>query len=242
MKYPLNEWIHVKIIVSGKNAEVYINDMDNPTLFIEELKRDIKAGKVGLHANVGMPTVPIHFANFSYTSMKTPPQLKTIPESVNVTNTNIASWLVSNTFSDKSLENKFRLTEDDKQKLSWKQLVSESSGLANLAKVQGRKKGKNGVFARATIISDKDQIKRLKFGFSDKVQVYFNDQLLFSGSDVYRSRDYRFLGTIGFYYDLYLPLKKGENELWMAVSEIFGGWGVQARFDDLEGIKIIATD
>jgi len=30
-------------------------------------------------------------------------------------------------------------------------------------------------------------------------------------------------------------LKQGENEIWMAVSEAFAGWGVQARFDDMEG-------
>ena len=37
---------------------------------------------------------------------------------------------------------------------------------------------------------------------------------------------------------LYLPLEKGENELWMAVGESFGGWGIKARFDDVDGIEI----
>jgi hypothetical protein len=31
---------------------------------------------------------------------------------------------------------------------------------------------------------------------------------------------------------------EGENELWMAVAEKFGGWGIQARFEDMEGIEI----
>jgi hypothetical protein len=62
--------------------------------------------------------------------------------------------------------------------------------------------------------------------------------LIYGGSDVYTSRDYRFLGTIGLFDELYLPLKKGDNELWFAVTENFGGWGVKAMFDDLSGIRI----
>jgi hypothetical protein len=35
-----------------------------------------------------------------------------------------------------------------------------------------------------------------------------------------------------------LPLKKGDNELWLAVTENFGGWGVKAAFDDMDGISL----
>jgi hypothetical protein len=33
-------------------------------------------------------------------------------------------------------------------------------------------------------------------------------------------------------------MKKGENELWFAVTENFGGWGIRASFEDTEGIEI----
>jgi hypothetical protein len=56
--------------------------------------------------------------------------------------------------------------------------------------------------------------------------------LLFRGDDSYRTRDYRFLGSIGWFDTVYLPLDEGENELLIAVSEDFGGWGVQARLAD----------
>jgi hypothetical protein len=97
---------------------------------------------------------------------------------------------------------------------------------------------KNTVFARITIDSARQQIKKLKFGFSDRIKVYLNDRLLYSGNNNYRSRDYRFLGTIGYFDELYLPLEKGKNELWMAVSESFGGWGIKCRFEDMEGITL----
>ncbi|HEY8238784.1 MAG TPA: hypothetical protein VIF63_05055, partial [Candidatus Limnocylindrales bacterium] len=56
------------------------------------------------------------------------------------------------------------------------------------------------------------------------------------GDDTYRSRDYRFLGSIGWYDTVYLPLHEGENDLAIAVSEDLGGWGIQARLDDLDGL------
>ena len=93
------------------------------------------------------------------------------------------------------------------------------------------------MFARAAIRSEQAQTKRLDFGFSDRAAVFLNGRLLYRGDDGYRSRDYRFLGSIGYFDSLYLPLEAGDNELVVAVSEDFGGWGVQARFDDLAGLR-----
>ncbi len=234
VKYAFNEWIHIKIAVAGNNAEIYINDMQTPALFVNELKRETKQGRVGL--SVG-DFAAAHFANFSFTDQK--PELKgkaKKPEPAPAGT--VMAWSVSNPFDEKSLENKYVLTPGDEQKLSWTRLASESTGLTNLARLQGIRNG-NTVFARLKINSDRDQIKKMRFGFSDNVKVYFNRNLIYGGSDIYRSRDYRFLGTLGLWDELYLPLKRGDNELWMAVSENVGGWGIKALFDNQEGIKII---
>lgn len=92
--------------------------------------------------------------------------------------------------------------------------------------------------ARVTIESQKDQVKALTFGFSDEVSIYLNDNILYSGSDVYGSRDYQFIGTMGYFDTIFIPLKKGKNELWFVVSEYFGGWGVEAKFQDMKGITL----
>ena len=42
----------------------------------------------------------------------------------------------------------------------------------------------------------------LQLGFSDRVRVYLNGELQYAGGNEYRSRDYRYLGTIG-------PLRPG---------------------------------
>ncbi len=232
--YVYNEWMHVKLVVFDGKAEVYIRDMNKPALLINDLKRATKSGKLGLIANSN----PTYFSNFSYTEMSKPSfkgVFKTQKEPAIGT---IMSWSVSDAFDEKSLENKLTLTEEDKNGRSWTSLASETNGLANLAKIQATEKAKDTIFARITINSDKDQTKLFRFGFSDKAKVYLNNQLIYGGNNIYGTRDYRFLGTIGLFDELYLPLKKGDNELYVAVSEIFGGWGLIAELANIEGISI----
>jgi hypothetical protein len=60
---------------------------------------------------------------------------------------------------------------------------------------------------------------------------------LYRGDYTYRSRDYRFLGGIGYWDALVLSLEAGDNDLLFAVSEDSGGWGVQARFPEPDGLS-----
>ena len=64
-----------------------------------------------------------------------------------------------------------------------------------------------------------------------------NGKLVYGGNNSFRTRDYRYLGTIGFFDSLYLDLKEGDNEILLAIKEGFGGWGMKARIDDLSGIR-----
>jgi hypothetical protein len=235
VRYRFNEWMRVKIVVAGKQAEVYIMDMETPALFIPELKREPASGQVGLSAG---DFAPAHYSNFSFTASDAPAlkgkakPRKAAPKGL------ITAWSVSSGFSEKNLQGKFQLNESDKAGLTWKKLECEATGIANLSRLVAIGEQSNTTFARLIISSEREQIKEIKFGFSDRVRVYLNDHLLYAGSDGFVSRDYRFLGTVGLWDALYLPLKKGRNELWMAVSENFGGWGVIAAIEDMNGIEI----
>lgn len=236
ISFPYDEWIHVKVVISGPSTEIYVGDMNEPALFIDELKSDFASGKVGVETE---NFAAAYFTNFSFTPMDNPPLKGQAPTNDQATGTPIPSWSVSNTFDRQLLEGKSQLTPSDKQNLTWTKLSGDSSGLVNLSKVQGVAEGSNTVFAKATIISATNQIKPLDIGFSDRVKVYLNDQAIFDAEDRVLSRDYRFLGTVGYYDTLYLPLKSGSNELWIEVSENFPvtGWGLQAKFDDDSGIS-----
>ena len=236
-RYDNNQWMHVRVVVSGRRAEIYIKDMETPALFVSELKRETKEGRVGLSAS---NFAPAYFSNFAVTPTSAAPPLKGAPKEAATATTpgTVKSWMVSDAFDGKSLEGKYELAAADTQKLNWHKLAAEPNGTANLARLQGVAEGRDTAFARLVIQSDREQVRKIRFGFSDAVKVYFNGRLVYGGSDIYQSRDYRFLGTIGLYDELYLPLRRGDNELWLAVTENFGGWGVTAQFENMDGIKI----
>ena len=120
--------------------------------------------------------------------------------------------------------------------IAWTRLDAEPSGLTNLSRAHPITGDLNTVYVRTTIQSDRGRRQPLELGFSDRAVVFLNGERIYRGDDTYRSRDYRFLGSIGWYDTLYVPLEAGDNELVVAVSEDFGGWGVQARFPEASGL------
>ena len=79
----------------------------------------------------------------------------------------------------------------------------------------------------------------MSFGYSDDISIFLNGQIFFTGKSAFRSRGPTFLGIVGVDNDaVYLNLKKGENELVLAVTEIFGGWGFICKLDDMAGITL----
>ena len=236
IEYPFHEWFHVKLVIAGSRADVYIKDMDKPLFHIPHLKQTPTTGGLQLYAN----RTPVYFANFSYTNMdRNPPQLVSPPAEPKLNDPAIIpQWEVSQAFTLAELEGITDLQQWDKT-MTWEPLSAEVGGLTNIAKItRFDSETANTVFVRYVINSSQKQTKALQIGFSDRAHVFFNGQLMFSGNDSFRTRDYRYLGTIGYHDTVYLPLKKGENELWIAVSENFGGWAIQGRWMDLDGLEL----
>ncbi|HEX5855399.1 MAG TPA: hypothetical protein VFZ57_07240, partial [Thermoanaerobaculia bacterium] len=95
--------------------------------------------------------------------------------------------------------------------------------------------GMKVVYARTSIDSDRDQVRKLSIGYSDDVSVFVNGRILYRGRSAQGFRDPGFLGIVNPENDaVYIPLKKGRNELMLAVSELGGGWGFICRLGDPE--------
>lgn len=94
-------------------------------------------------------------------------------------------------------------------------------------------RGMKVVYARTNIDSDRDQTKKLSIGYSDDVSVFLNGKILYRGRSTQNFRDPSFLGIVNSENDaVYLSLKKGRDELILAVSELSGGWGFICRLED----------
>jgi hypothetical protein len=219
---PLRRWFSVRVCFSGDRGEAYVDDLETPALVFGRLRLPATAGGIGV-----LPGGPgVYFARFLYDTAAPLLQGALAPPEDFQPGV-VPGWWVSNIVAENVAPAAAR---------TWTYLETEPGGLANLARVHPLGTTLNTVFARTTIIAQTAGIRSLELGFSDRAVVFLNGVPLFAGSDGYRSRDYRFLGSIGYWDTVFLPLVAGENELVVAVSETFGGWGLQARFPDETGL------
>lgn len=234
---PSDEWIHVRIVFADSRGEVYVGDMQQPVVTIHQLKRDVAAGPVGIMAG---NFAPAWFSNFSFGPARASMLTGRFEDPPAAPSGTFMEWQVSSTFPEEQLAGKTTLAAAEREGLTWTRLTAEPNGTVNLARAGGVDSDRQTRFARVVLNVDTSQTVRLSFGYSDRVRVYLADRLLYSGDNGYRTRDFRYLGTIGLFDALYLPLEPGNNELWLAVSESFGGWGVVARIDNAPGVSVRA--
>jgi hypothetical protein len=222
VEIPGDRWMHIRAVVHGQRLELSV---DGQTLVYPQLIRKPAAGAIGLDASFS----PAHFANFSMRRGETPAAEggDGAPADPSPSGS-IAQWRVSTTFAEKRLDSLDDLDAAKWHDITWAMLDSSVRGIANLAMLRKPTKEQNTVFAATTIHADAAKRISLRFGYSDRVRVFLNGKPLYRGNDAFQTRDYRFLGTVGLFDELVLPLKRGDNELWFAVSEDFGGWAVVA--------------
>ncbi len=231
-----DRWMHVRLVVRGSRAELFV-DGDSSAQAVPRLRGPDGAGEIGLLSGTGA-----RFANVLVRPDSAPQIATTASQARDSTpppSTIVRSWRVSTPFPESTL---VRVTE-----LSvlppggaWMKgaLDVEGRGIANLARVAGIADGRNTVVAAVTLTSDRARIVRVRFGYSDRARVFLNGRLLYAGTSGFGTRDPEFLGIVGLWDELALPVKRGPNELWFAVSETFGGWAVTADIADRPGITV----
>jgi len=234
--YHYDDWTHVKLVINNDRAQVYLNYSEKPNLSWR-LFHTPKEGGVSLTGGnaQGMHIANIKIDKSSPTIKNFNPLTRTPLEGI------IQEWQVSDKFEEKMLDDPSRI-ESVLKKRRWKRTSKVDEGVAaNISSVQQLRDGQPGetVLAKIKIHSDKDQIKLFHFGYSDRVVAILNGAAIYRGNNGWRTRDYRYLGTIGLFDGIYLNLKKGENTLVMAVSESFGGWLITGKFENRRGLTII---
>ena len=222
---PANEWVPLRLEFGGKQARVFVGDADEPALVIPLLLHGNVKGTVGLS---GPRDGSAYFSNFRYRAGDTldfPPVVE--PETPPGT---ITRWQISQPFPLGAIDMEHYPTDEEAAGITWQDVTPGPSGLVDVARYTGRiGRETDCVLARTILHEQAKTVREIRFGYSDAVTVFLNGELLFSGNSAYRQRDPSFLGIIGLNDAVYLPLKKGDNELLLMVAESFGGWGFMAR-------------
>ena len=250
-------WNHVKLIISGRRMEVFINGAARPTLSVGRLAGIVSTGALDFHG-------PASLANLVIFPNKTeglPPDAICDADCKNVRF--LRNWQVSSasnepTGMDKSLNAEIGVaphySDMPQSPSAWRSLTSEPDGLINLTREVGSARAGSTislVWIKAIINSDREQQKRVSFGWIREAWVFSNGKLVFADKNLYgipqasKSPDGRLALENGSFL---LPLHKGRNELAIAVDDNLPGntqhygWGVKLRFDDLRGVNFSSQD
>jgi sugar lactone lactonase YvrE len=217
---PADHWIHIKIEVMGTQARVFLNNTKQPALFIKDLKHGVSKGSIGLMCPLNNT---VFFSNLSLkidNNLKFPQDITEIPLGI------ISDWEISQVFKANEIDPEKTPIDQGITDIQWQKVKSQSSGIVDLARYYGRRGADaDCIWARTVLVSEKDEIKKLAFGYSDDICIFLNGKLLFNGNSAYQGRDPSFLGIVGTNDVIYLQLKKGNNELLILITESFGGWG-----------------
>jgi len=241
---PKDVWFHLRLEVVGTQAKLYVKDMDKPALVMNDLKTGVQKGQVALYVLTGAT----YFSNFE---IRTTPDAAWERHLPPMPSSTLTKWSLSPSYDALERNPERPLAPSESEVLHWQDVEAEPPGFVviyryreaphpkvsfatDFSKRLEPQPGMKVVYARTSIDSDRDQVKKLFIGYSDDVSVFLNGKILFRGRNAQNFRDPGFLGIVNPENDaVYLPLKKGSNELMLAVSELGGGWGFICRLADL---------
>ena len=221
---PVNQWVHIKVEVSGSQARLFLGGAAEPALTVPRLKHGARGGGLGL---MGPADGSAYFSNFSVRAddglvFGPPPPVDETPGVVK-------AWRISKPFPATRVDLDGPPEAQDLGDLGWQDLAAEPGGLVDVSRLHPRGRGPDLVFARTVIEADREEIRKYDLGYSDVVTVFLDGKPVFQGNSQYQGRDSSFLGVAGWFDSIYLPLKKGANTLTLAVAEVSGGWGFMLR-------------
>lgn len=240
---PKDVWFHLRLEVAGAQAKLYVNDMDKPALLMDDLKSGVQQGAIALYVLTGAT----YFSNFEVRETSAVNWERHQPAMPPDT---LTKWSLSPAYDALARDLERPLTKAEKDAIQWQNVEAEPPGFIVLYRYREAphlrvsfandfskrlepQPGMKLVYAKTTIESDRDQVKRLYIGYSDDISVFLNGRILYRGRSAQYFRDPGFLGIVNPENDaIYLPLRKGHNELILAVSEIGGGWGFICRLTD----------
>jgi hypothetical protein len=239
-----NGWNHIKMVVSGRRMNVFVNDAASPTLQVGRLEGDAMNGGLRLEG-------PGTFANMVIT-----------PDAVDGLSPEPAGDPLE---GDRGLLrnwhlSKFSALPDGKDPMynempgnempggpqQWKPIGAERNGLLNLSRVYGRplpEPNRAVAWLKTTIASDRKQTKKVAIGWTRELWVFVNGTLVYSGKNLWELEETRKFPDARCSLEngsFTMSLEAGDNDVAVAISNNFFGWGLMVRLADPEGVHLAA--
>lgn len=226
---PRNKWFHVRIVVAGLVAKLYLNNATEPVLTVPQLRSGNRGGSIGFWGHLGAAY---------YSNLRITRDSASYPSAApqNFVAGALTDWQLSKVFTAAQLNPE---KYPDVRGMQWEKVQAENPGMVVINRYRRspnvwvpepeersqRPPASEFVFARTVIAAERDQIAKMKIAYSDEAIVFVNGTPVYEGKNTMTYRQGNFLGLLNQNNDaVYLPLKKGDNEVLLAVTEYFGGW------------------
>jgi len=234
-----NGWNHIKLVVSGRRMNVFVNDATSPTLEVGRLEGDAVKGGLRLQG-------PGTFANLVITPDAVEGlSAEPVRDPLDGDGGLVRNWRLSK-FSTLPNGKDPSYNEMPGASQEWKAITTERKGLINLSREYGRpvpEPDRAVAWLKTTITSDQKRTKKVDIGWTREVWVFLNgkpvyaDQNLFEREGARKFPDARCSLENGSFT---LPLEAGDNEVAVAIANNFFGWGLMLRLADAEGVHLAA--
>ena len=240
---PRNRWIHVRIELDGPVARLYVDTATAPTLVVPRL---VTSGGAGLGVWAGAFGRGAYFSNIRYAAA--PGSSAESPAPATPAGT-VLGWELSSAIEAADFT---PAALPDLSRLTWQRVEAEPAGFVLINRYReapvggvprdtagavlidsvmtGKIAGSRIVYARATITAAHDETRRMQYAYSNGVVIYLNGRPLAFAMNPGGLRSN--LGVMAKAGDaVYLPLRRGRNQIVFAVIECTGGWAFSARLD-----------
>ena len=244
-------WTRIRLVLSGRQAALYVGDLAKPALVVPRLAREPRAGYIAVRGFLPPGDdreEPIaRFANMTVRpglvdGLPPLPAPATAPAPGVV-----RQWAVSRSFVP--ADGNGAALPGPEVVGTYSAVDAEAGGLVALHRHvklpetgSGSPAGprpRAAVVARVNVRASRPALHAFDLGFSDEATVFLNGRPLFRADQSYSFDAPRREGLVG--YDqarLWLPLEAGDNELAVLVSDGFGGWAIMGRFVEPGDLRI----
>lgn len=227
------EWNHIKLIISGLQMRVFVNN--TRVLDIPKLEGRASEGSIAFEGDSYISNLIVR-----------PGETEGLDpnEGADITGHEanyIRSWAISQpTYLPKGTE-PATLQDISKNESFTGKIQAQRYGLVNLTRQFGGSGERRIVWLKSTITTKEPVKTNLQLGFSDEIWLYLNDQITYTDKNIFRQNMKKYPdGRISIQNgSTQLKLKEGENQLLIGISNDFYGWGLMARLESLEGITAI---
>ena len=236
-------WNHVRLVIAGEKMLVYVNREAEPSLVVPKLQGLTTDGGIAFKG-------PAIYANLVIRPGD-PSEIRGMHPAPSDPGT-VTAWLAAPPVAhavDRPVP-----AADIPPPDAWHPIAAEPTGLVNLSRTfgVGQAPSTSIGWLKTVVIASAQTRRTIRIGWARQVSVFLNGRIVFSGDNPYYPPERRLSPNGRLESDnasIPLDLRQGSNEIVLAVGngwqtrtgvEKAGlyGWGAEARFGDLTGIKL----